>query len=257
MRKIRKIKIFTILVSVICLLAVPHLLQSQNQQDATIGQGEEIKDPESINLGDQDLYLEVMEDFENAEDWSVQSTSPIGDTKIMKLVQWGEIRSTGDEDIVPPSEEAYSLNQSPDNPNHILGVKSFFGYHGNDRVEFRPPHAYFIKGKAKQFSIWALGRGFRHSLYIKLRDYRNKIHKLHMGNLNYRGWRKLTAVVPGWLPQDTRQESFGKYLSFVSLFAVSHHHERKGDYYFYFDGLKVLIDRSKIDYPGSDIKDNW
>ena len=34
-------------------------------------------------------------------------------------------------------------------------------------------------------------------------------------------------------------------------------HEVPGTFYFYVDNLKVLVDRSEVEYPGSEVKDNW
>ena len=138
-----------------------------------------------------------------------------------------------------------------------MGIKTHFEDRGFDRVEFKPPHEYKINGKARQFSVWVLGRNFRHTLYIKVRDYRGKIHKLRLGRLNFFGWRKMTTVVPGWLPQSTRYSLLGRNLRFISLFVVSDHHEPRGSFYFYVDGLKALIDRAEQNYPGSEIRDSW
>jgi hypothetical protein len=94
-------------------------------------------------------------------------------------------------------------------------------------------------------------------MFIKLRDYRGRIHKLRMGRLDFFGWRKFTVTVPGWLPQSTRYSMLDKNLHFMSLFVVSDNHEVGGTFYFYVDNLKALIDRAEQNYPGSEIKDNW
>ena len=203
------------------------------------------------------LAVETIEDFEEAEDWIAKSTCPLGETKTLKLVQRGEIRAADDENARPDFSEAASVQNEPKSPNHILGVKTRFEDRGFDRVEIRPPHEFVIKGKARQFSVWVLGRKFRHTLYIKLRDYRGRIHKLRLGRLDFFGWRKLSVVVPGWLPQSTRYSLLDKNLHFVSLYVVSDVHEVPGDFYFYVDILKAMIDRTEQQYPGSEIKDNW
>jgi len=203
------------------------------------------------------LTLELLENFEEAEDWIARSTTPLGETMVMKIVQRGDIRAPDDENMRPPEEESLSANQDPQNPNHILGVKTWFNERGFDRVEVKPPHEYVIKGKARQFSIWVLGRNFNHTLSIKLRDYRGKIHKITIGKLNFFGWRKMTVTVPGWLPQSTRYALLNKNLQFVSLFVTHDLHEPPGVFYFYMDGLKVLVDKAEQNYPGSEIKDNW
>ena len=203
------------------------------------------------------LQVETLEDFEEAEDWKIRATSPLGETKSLKLTQRGEIRSTDDENARPETGEAVSITQDPNNPNHIFGVKTHFDDRGFDRVEMSPPQEFVIKGKARQFSIWVLGRKFRHTLYIKLRDYRGKTHNLRMGRLDFFGWRKFTVTVPGWLPQSARYALLDKNLHFVSLFVTSDVHEVPGTFYFYLDNLKVLVDRAELQYPGSEINDNW
>lgn len=198
-----------------------------------------------------------LEDFEEAEDWYAKSTSPLGETKTLKLVQRGEIRATDDENMRPPEGEALSVEVDPNNPNHILGVKTYFVDRGFDRVEVKPPHPYVLKGKVRQFSIWVLGRNYRHTMYLKIRDYRGTIHKIRLGRLDFFGWRKFTVAVPGWIPQSTRFALIDKNLQFLSIFVVSDTHEVGGEFYFYVDGLKALVDKSELVYPGSEIKDNW
>ena len=204
-------------------------------------------------------YLELLtlDDFEEAEDWRARSTCPLGITKTLKMVQRGPIISVDNSQEAMPGQCNVNEKACEDNPNHIMGVKTFFDDRGFDRVEISPPHEFVIKGKARQFSIWVLGRKFRHTLSIKLRDYRGKTHNLRLGRLDFFGWRKLTVTVPGWLPQSTRYSLLDKNLHFVSLFVTHDIHEVPGTFYFYVDSLKVLVDRSEAEYPGSEIKDNW
>lgn len=205
----------------------------------------------------RNLAVETIDDFEESEDWVATATCPLGETKTLKLVQRGEIRAADDENARPDYSEAEPVSNEAKNPNHILGVKTYFADRGFDRVEVSPPHEFVIKGKARQFSVWVLGRNFRHTIYIKLRDYRGKIHKLRLGRMDYFGWRKMTVTVPGWLPQSTRYSLLDRNLHFVSLFVESDVHEVGGKFYFYVDILKAMIDRSEQQYPGSEIKDNW
>jgi len=206
-----------------------------------------------------EYYLELLtlEDFEEAEDWRAKATCPLGATKTLKIVQRGPIVSADNAREQMPGQCNVNDKQCEDNPNHILGVKTYFNDRGFDRVEVYPPHEFTIKGKARQFSIWVLGRKFRHTLHIKLRDYRQRLHLLRLGRLDFFGWRRLTVTIPGWLPQSTRYSAMDKNLHFVSFFVTSDVHEVPGTFYFYVDNLKVLVDRSEVEYPGSEVKDNW
>lgn len=195
----------------------------------------------------------LLNDFENAEDWRAFSTSPLGETKTRKVIQQGTI-----EDVFNPQElTAEEKERFKPGVNHVLGIKGYFKDRGFDRIEVKPPHEYIIKGLGRQLSVWVLGRNFRHTLYVKLRDYKGNLHKLRLGRLNFLGWRKLTLTIPGWLPQSTRFALLDKNLHFVSLFVESDPHEVGGEYYFYLDDLRIKVDKSEMTYPGSLIKDNW
>ena len=212
--------------------------------------------PRSTKLGGF-LFYNQLEDFEDAEDWTAASTNPLGDPSARKLTQIGPIQSIRDTAERPPNVESYSIEQEPNNPNHILGVRTHFRLMGEDVIEVKPPHDYVVPDNVRLFSVWVLGRNFRHVLYIKLRDYRGRVHKLKLGRLDFLGWRKLIVSVPDWLPQTTRFSSLDKKLHFVSFFVQSWHHEKPGKFYFYLDGFRVLADSYNLDYPGSQIKDNW
>jgi hypothetical protein len=136
-------------------------------------------------------------------------------------------------------------------------VKSYFHEGGFDRVEVSPPNEYIIKGKAKEIRVWALGRKFRHALYVKLRDYRGRIHKLKMGSLDFFGWQRLKVTIPGWLPQSSRYALLDKNLHFVSFFVVSDRFETPGVFYFYLDNFSIVTDMAENEYDGSQILDTW
>jgi len=193
----------------------------------------------------------ILDDFEESEDWRVKSTCPLGETRTLKMVQRGLIKDVFDENIVPDN----GGNQI--DKNHILGVKTYFGSRGFDRVELYPPHEYIIKGKARQISVWVLGRKYRHTLYAKFRDYKGTLHNIRIGALDFFGWRKMTASIPGYIPQSSRFALLDKNLHFVSLFVQSDSHELGGEFYFYVDDLQIRTDKSEIKYPGSEIRDNW
>ncbi len=224
-----------------------------NQPTANQPAAEKPKDP---------LDKIALEDFEEAEDWRAKSTTPLGETKILKMIQRGTMKDVFDEKTVPDalaneSEQEKQEQRTRINKNHILGVKTYFTNRGFDRVEVAPPHEYIIKGKARQVSVWVLGRKYRHTLFAKFRDYKGTTHNVRLGRLDFFGWRKLTATIPGYLPQSTRFALLDKNLHFVSLFVTSDVHEIGGNFYFYLDDLEVRADKTDARYPGYEIKDNW
>ncbi len=214
--------------------------------------------------GPEALERVVLDDFEEAEDWRARSTSPLGETKTLKMIQRGLIKDVFDERSVPEvkgQDGKYSrVSESQEErigKNYVLGVKTYFANRGFDRVEVSPPQEFIIKGQVRQVSVWVLGRKFRHTLYAKFRDYKGNTHNIRLGRLDFFGWRKLTAPIPGFIPQSTRYSMQDKNLKFVSLFVTSDPHEVGGDFYFYVDDLEVRTDKQDMIYPGFEIKDNW
>ena len=205
----------------------------------------------------------TLEDFEMAEDWKAKSTSPLGETKTLKLIQRGLIKDVFDEKSTPDAYDvktgSYSDAKQEERigKNHILGVKTYFANRGFDRVEVAPPQEFIIKGKARQVSVWVLGRKYRHTLFAKFRDYKGNTHNIRLGRLDFFGWRKLTAPIPGFVPQSTRFSVLDKNIRFVSLFVTSDVNEPAGEFYFYVDDLEIRTDKQESLYPGFELKDNW
>lgn len=208
------------------------------------------------------LVVDWLNDFENCEDWRAISTSPLGETKIRKIP--GKPRPVNSEgkfvnEEGQPGEFKDSVTDESgiEHKNeYVLGVKTYFMDRGFDRVEIFPPNEYIIRGKAREVKVWALGRKFRHTLYVKFRDYTGRLHKIKIGRLDFWGWKEMSVIVPGWLPQSASYAVLDMNLHFVSFFVESDRFERPGTFYFYLDQFRVITDLSE--FTGDEnIKDNW
>jgi hypothetical protein len=201
------------------------------------------------------LVEDWMSDFEACEDWRAVSTSPLGDTKIRKIP--GKPRPVDDKGNVveSPNETTDDSGVTHKNEN-VLGIKSYVIDRGYDRVEVLPPNEYIIRGKAKELKVWTLGRKMRHTLYVKFRDYRGKLHKIKIGRLDFWGWKELTVDIPGWIPQSPTYAMLDKNLHFVSFFVESDLYEAPGTYYVYLDNFRIVSDMSE--FTGDEfIRDTW
>lgn len=230
------------------------------------------------------IQFEILNDFENCEDWRAASTSPLGETRVRKLEgkpdnqafdqekqtlekfkeltlkqrREAAIRFAKSNNTPPPNNQGTNdAELAKIASKYILGIKTYFKDRGFDRVEVAPPNEYIIKGRAKEIRVWTLGRKFRHTLYVKLRDYRGKLHKLKMGRLDFFGWKNMKVTVPGWLPQSSRYALLDKNLHFVSFFVVSDRFETPGTFYFYLDNFSIVTDVAENQYDGSEILDTW
>lgn len=202
------------------------------------------------------LVEDWMNDFESCEDWRATSTCPLGDTKIRKIP--GKPRPVDSEtgQVVETPEQYTDDNGINHKAENVLGVKSYFMDRGYDRVEVFPPNEYIVRGKAKELKVWALGRKFRHTLYVKLRDFKGKLHKVKVGRLDFWGWRELTVIIPGWLPQAASYAMLDKNLHFVSFYVQSDLYEAPGTFYFYLDNFRMVTDLSEFTGDTS-IRDSW
>ncbi|MCP4131646.1 MAG: endoflagellar filament sheath protein [bacterium] len=208
------------------------------------------------------LIEDWMNDFEACEDWRAEATCPIGDSKIRKIP--GKPRPVNvdgkavDEEGNPGD---FKTDVTDDNGighknEYVLGVKTYFLDRGFDRVEVFPPNEYIIRGKAREVRVWVLGRKFRHTLYVKLRDFKGHLHKLKIGRLDFWGWKEMVVIIPGWLPQSSSYAVLDKNLHFVSFFVESDKFEIPGAFYFYMDQFRVVTDLSE--FTGDEtIKDTW
>ncbi|MBN1531896.1 MAG: endoflagellar filament sheath protein [Spirochaetes bacterium] len=210
------------------------------------------------------LVSDWLNDFEACEDWRATATCPIGDTKIRKIP--GKPRPVNDEGKLVDEEgnvsqtgfkdEVEDENGLPHKNEYVLGVKTYFMDRGFDRVVVFPPNEYIIRGKAREIKVWALGRKFRHTLYVMLRDYRGRTHKLKMGRLDFWGWKEMSVIVPGWLPQSAKYAMLDMNLHFVSFVVESDKFEVPGSFYTYLDQFRVVTDLSE--FTGDEtIKDTW
>ena len=208
------------------------------------------------------LVVDWLSDFEASEDWRAFSTSPLGETKARKIAgKPRPVDSQGrpvneDGELGEFAETLTDENGFTSENKFVLGVKTYFHDRGFDRVEVGPPGEYIIRGKGKEIKVWVLGRKFRHTLFVKLRDFRGNIHKLKMGRLDFWGWREMSVIIPGWLPQSSSYAMLDRNLHFVSFFVECDVFEVPGTFYFYLDQLRVITDLSE--FTGDEtIRDNW
>lgn len=209
------------------------------------------------------LVVDWLNDFEACEDWRAVSTCPLGDTRIQKIpgkprpvnAEGKSVNEEGEEGEF--ADEMSDENGFTHENRYVLGVKTYYYDRGFDRVEIFPPNEYIIRGKAKELKVWVLGRNFRHTLYAKFRDYRGDIHKLKIGRLDFWGWREMSVIIPGWLPQSSSYAMLDKNLRFVSLFVECDIFEVPGTFYAYFDQLRVITDLSEFSGGDETIRDNW
>ncbi len=144
-----------------------------------------------------------------------------------------------------------------------LGVNTMFDRQGLNFVEIIPavkndegkwvPNPIPIPGRAKSIDMWVLGSNYKYSIEIHLSDYRGVTHVLPLGNLNYIGWKNLTAEIPSNIPQSIRYVPHYKGLTLEKLVLWTRPTERVNDYYVWIDQIKVLTDIFESPFDGQEL----
>lgn len=159
-----------------------------------------------------------------------------------------------------PAEEGLEL---PD--DKVLGVKVSFYRRGYNSFEVLAVKPLPVEGIAKTANFWVVGRSYPHTMKLLVEDFWGKRFELYVGKLNHSGWKLMTVAIPP-------QNSAGKtgiiqkdyhYANRMGLKIVGFRiecdpEEAYGNYYIYFDDLRVVSDLYEIDMRDEDdMADNW
>jgi len=74
-----------------------------------------------------------------------------------------------------------------------------------------------IKDHCYQINIWVYGNMNKAILYITLEDTLKNIHTLKVGSLKFRGWKKLTVVLPDHVNQQNLQINSQNEIRLIKL----------------------------------------
>ncbi|MDD5065668.1 MAG: flagellar filament outer layer protein FlaA [bacterium] len=185
----------------------------------------------------QKLEVKVIEDFENCESWAALMPSDQGLARGKK--------------VLGAAEEV--KKQLGDKAKYVFGVKEWSYNRGFSWVEITPPTPIAIVGKAKGISIWACGRNYRHRLEIWLKNYQGYEYPIDMGSLNFRGWEKMTARIPMYIPYYTKYVPQYRPL-YISRILIKHDpNEMNGTFYIYLDQLEAIVDTYEDKFDGDDM----
>jgi len=143
---------------------------------------------------------------------------------------------------------------------------------GDDAEPYEIP----IPGRVRYLDLWAWGSGYNYYMEAYLRDEQGVIHIIHIGNLNYYGWKNLRAGIPNNIPQKRRimidsttsntlnvEERNAIFLKFVKFRIYTTPREAVGNFYIYLDHFKALTDTFITRFDGEEmtepdwIRENW
>ncbi len=161
-------------------------------------------------------------------------------------------------------EAVYGRNK--DNRDLLaMGIHSKFDRKGYNYIEIIPaekdssgnlvPKAIPIPGKVKRMDLWVWGSNYNYSMDVFIRDYRGIDHVLHMGSLQFVGWKDLSVTIPGSIPQSRRYIPSYAGLELTKLVIWTAPDEKVDDYWVFIDELSILTDTYVNRFDGENLAD--
>ncbi len=158
-----------------------------------------------------------------------------------------------------PAEEGLDIPDSK-----VLGVKVSYYRRGYNAFEVLATKALPVEGIAKTASVWVVGRSIPNVMKLLVEDHKGKRFEIYMGKLNHSGWRLMTAAIPPQgvgnkgIVQKDYHYSTSMGLKIVGFRIECDPWEAYGNYFIYFDDLRVVSDLYEVDMQDEDdMSDNW
>jgi hypothetical protein len=112
-----------------------------------------------------------------------------------------------------------------------------------------------LPGRIKVFDVWVRGSNYNYYLEAHFEDSWGMPHVLKMGNLNYRGWKNLSVNFPTSIRQSSNYLPRFRPLKFVKFVLWTQPSEQVGEFYVYFDHVKILTDIFEERFDGDTLAD--
>jgi hypothetical protein len=228
-----------ILLSLMCLLAVPAFTQSRNVTN---------------------IVSVVLDDFDNPEDsqYIVRGSQFINEGFVDDQ---GFVRHQ----LVNTWPTALYREEPEDRTLRVLGINAAFNRKGYNFLEIIPAgendegelvsDPIPIPGTVQNMSIWVWGSNREYSLEVQLRDHRGIVHTLEFGSIGYRGWDNLKIEIPTYIPQEVVYVPQRQGLEIVKFVLWTSPRERVNEFFVYFDELRVTTDTFDEPFDGERLAD--
>lgn len=229
------------------------------------------------DISESELKAVVVEDFEKASDWTLESVpKKNNDAKKNPVPALESKYVEGNPSDLQP--ERWTPDKKGMEKKQCLGIHFKFKYPGYNSVAVIPPpevqwddptkkvmtydsrsgveiqeRAIELPGRAKGVSLWFHGRGNPYILECWVKDYKGDVHILKMGSLNFVGWRPLKAWIPTNVPQETMSYPQTRITKIVRFVIRGLPEAPSEDVYMFFDQIKVLTDVFEVNFDGQQL----
>jgi hypothetical protein len=156
--------------------------------------------------------------------------------------------------------------RNPENKDlFALGIHGRFDRKGYNSIEIIPakkgsdgalvPTTLPLPGRVKSLDLWVWGSNYNYTMDVHLRDFEGIDRVLHMGSLQFAGWKTMSTLITGNIPQSRRYIPRFQALELTKFVIWTTPQERVDDYYIFLDEVKVLTDLFETRFDGDNLAD--
>jgi hypothetical protein len=153
------------------------------------------------------------------------------------------------------------FGENPDNAAELraYGINAGFTRRGDNWLEIRPgrggnPEPLPLEGRVEVLSLWVWGSDYNYNLDACFIDSEGIEYRIPMGNLKFKGWRHVSAVIPKSIDQTRTTFPYRAPLRLSKFIVTTNNRERADDFYIYFDDITILTHQNLFQsYDGSDL----
>lgn len=191
----------------------------------------------------QKIATVLLEDFEEPGEWTAQVSRDFGTVSIMTR------------EGAPKALKALGEKNK-----YVLGIKALFYRRGPAVITIKPIREIKIPGITKYIKVWVVGRNYRHTLKILVRDFLGQLHEVTVGQLTHIGWKQMEVYIPEQIPQENYKLAEERGLTFEGFVIYCDMTDivPGRPFYIYFDYLTADTDLF-VEYHRDvdDMIDNW
>jgi hypothetical protein len=197
----------------------------------------------------------LIEDFDNPDaerQWIVRGSEFVDTAKL----EYGHIKAWPD--------SLFGRNVSKEDLK-CFGIRAGFVRRGYNYLEIIPVkkgedgkevHApVILQGNVKSMDIWVWGSNYNYYLEAHILDSEGIPHTLSFGNLNFAGWKNLSARVSLSIPQSKRHLLQEEQIRLMKFVLWTRPQEKVAEFYVYLDHIKILTDTYSLRFDGDELAD--
>lgn len=243
-----------ICVLIVLFLVMPSMLLAQEVAGGAVAPQEDR--PASL----APVYKEfIIDSFENDTMWHVSISRDVGIATVRHLANSATVKG----DPIPLTEEVGAITANPPvdqngvaipSDSKVLGIKIEFIKRAWESITVKIDSPIAIIGTVQSVSFLSSGRLYKHNINLLFRSYTGEPIIIPAGQLFHYGWKRFDIKFPNGIDQtDPHYPKRVGGVVFEGFQIDLDPEDISGDYYIYFDDLRVVTNVAKAEYDGVNI----